>query len=445
MCIENKTTLKNYDELEKNYALLIEAIKSSEDTIFIKNTDFVYVAASDPFAYISGKQSAYEVIGKTDFDIFKDSSLAENCRRDDLALISGKSTLSNIIGSSVDSNGKTHFNTRSKKLIYDSDGNILGIMGFSQNNKQLRLSKEHFAQEMHQFLRLSDNDHYISIIDLNDRSIVEKKLNPKYNLSYNKYIDLDNVLDNLLKSTTMEDVEAYMFYSNLSFDYISNIYKSGKNKIVFEYSHKLQDGTTQWLQDVIHLRVNPENGHLLVIIILRDIEDQRKKELELQHEAETDSLTGLLNRNYINKKCDEFIKQENVEGTHAFFMIDVDNFKNVNDTYGHNIGDKFLKELASILKSNVRHEDIVGRMGGDEFIMFMKNTPNKEITSKRALEIIEKVSALTFIPSKDKPTISIGISHYPEDGSTIEELYVNADVALYKAKSNGKNCFEFFS
>ncbi len=126
-------------------------------------------------------------------------------------------------------------------------------------------------------------------------------------------------------------------------------------------------------------------------------------------------------------------------------MIDVDNFKNVNDTYGHNIGDKFLKELASILKSNVRHEDIVGRMGGDEFIMFMKNTPNKEITSKRALEIIEKVSTLTFIPSKDKPTISIGISHYPEDGSTIEELYVNADVALYKAKSNGKNCFEFFS
>ncbi len=444
MCLDSLTFSTNTTDLEKNYSLLIEAIKSSKNTIFIKNTDFKYVAVSDPFAYIVGKQSAYDIIGKTDFEIFEDKSIAENCRKDDISLISGVQSISNMIKAVPDKNGQNHYETRSKKVLYDCDGNVIGIMGFSQNNEQLRLLKQHFAQEIHKFLQLSENEYYVAIVDLNEWNIVEKKTNFMYNQSEKESINLDTLLEQLLKSTTIEDTEAHIFYSNFSAEYISNIYKSGKNEIILEYLHKIPDGSAQWMQDVIHLRINPENGHLLVVIIITNIENQRRKELKLQREAETDSLTGLLNRNYIKIKCEDFLNSEGADGEHAFFMIDVDNFKRVNDTYGHNVGDAFLIELASILKSSVRHEDIVGRLGGDEFILFIKNTPNKDITKKRALQILEKVKTLTSVPSELKPTISIGISHYPENGSNMEELYVNADVALYKAKSNGKNCFEFF-
>lgn len=124
----------------------------------------------------------------------------------------------------------------------------------------------------------------------------------------------------------------------------------------------------------------------------------------------------------------------------ALFMIDTDNFKQINDTEGHMIGDIVLTEMASGMKKIMRDSDVVGRIGGDEFTIFMKNISSVKDAEKKAEELLYMFRHL-FQKEKSflKVTCSIGIAIYPKDGTTFKEIYARADKALYQAKIIGKN------
>ena len=215
---------------------------------------------------------------------------------------------------------------------------------------------------------------------------------------------------------------------------------------MMEYRRILPNGELCWIQDDVRFISNPENGHLLLAFIISDIDEQKQKEQELIRRAETDGLTGLFNRNAFLKKAKNILKTENGPDTkHALFMLDVDNFKKLNDTQGHRVGDRFLIEMSAAIRSCFRNTDIIGRLGGDEFLVLMRQTPNNEITTKNANELLKKINGVCSYYDMPELSVSIGISNYPTDGTSFDELYDRADEALYRAKKFGKSRFEFFN
>ena len=124
-------------------------------------------------------------------------------------------------------------------------------------------------------------------------------------------------------------------------------------------------------------------------------------------------------------------------------MLDIDNFKALNDTIGHQVGDEFLIQLASRLKDAFRDSDVIGRIGGDEFFIFLRNIPEVKQIEKRAGDVLSIVTSLAKGYLKVDLSGSVGISLYPKQGETLENLYAKADAALYIAKNLGKNRYIF--
>ncbi|MDS0525204.1 EAL domain-containing protein [Clostridium sp. SHJSY1] len=159
-----------------------------------------------------------------------------------------------------------------------------------------------------------------------------------------------------------------------------------------------------------------------------------------------DAVTGLPNRYKLNIYVEELLKKiAGRDVSFAILFIDLDNFKNINDSLGHNFGDKTLDEVAKILVNCVRKDDIVSRYGGDEFIIIVNNISKKESVLIANRIINEFKKPLLIDGNEIYTSTSIGISLYPSDGVTVDSLIKNADAAMYEAKSNGKNNFCFFN
>ncbi|HBF0610672.1 TPA: diguanylate cyclase [Clostridioides difficile] len=176
-----------------------------------------------------------------------------------------------------------------------------------------------------------------------------------------------------------------------------------------------------------------------------DITKERKQIEKLQHISEKDALTGIYNCAETERQIKKYFEKNlNVMG--ALFMIDTDNFKQINDTEGHMIGDIVLTEMASGMKKIMHDSDVVGRIGGDEFTIFMKNISSVKDAEKKAEELLYMFRHL-FQKEKSflKVTCSIGIAIYPKDGTTFKEIYARADKALYQAKNMGKNNYVIYN
>ncbi|MCX8111257.1 MAG: diguanylate cyclase [Syntrophorhabdaceae bacterium] len=201
---------------------------------------------------------------------------------------------------------------------------------------------------------------------------------------------------------------------------------------------------------IIHLEVFGSSmtyqGRPSIIGTLIDITERVRAEETIKHMAYHDILTGLPNRVLLFDRFNMAIataqrKREKV----AIMMIDLDRFKEVNDKFGHDAGDKFLQDIAKNIEKIIRKTDTVARMGGDEFIVLLPGILHLEdcmVVSKKILEVSKrhfKVEDIDFFV-----TASIGISVYPDDGIDPDVLIKNADIALYRAKENGKNRVEFY-
>ncbi|MEG1824884.1 MAG: diguanylate cyclase [Cloacibacillus sp.] len=178
-----------------------------------------------------------------------------------------------------------------------------------------------------------------------------------------------------------------------------------------------------------------------IVGILKDINAQVQEHEKLLMRAQCDGLTNLYDKGATNSLIAEFLDGTPRDAKHAVFICDVDNFKIANDTYGHFFGDTVLVDIAKSLRAIFRSSDIVGRIGGDEFMILMKNIPDDKLIALKGLEILD-----AFRQKYDGFTTSgsVGVAVFAEDGTTLEELYRNADAALYKAKSAGKNRFVRF-
>ena len=191
-----------------------------------------------------------------------------------------------------------------------------------------------------------------------------------------------------------------------------------------------------------------QNGQpFLMTGTMQDITERKQAEAKIRALALYDSLTGLPNRVLFRDRLEQAIRQaKRLSGILSVMFIDLDNFKDVNDSLGHDAGDALLSEVAQRLLAVTRAADTVSRLGGDEFTIFLQNLPSFEGVCNVADKILESLSQSFEIESHTIfITASIGIAVYPHDGDTVEALLKQADTAMYIAKEQGKNNYQLFS
>ncbi|MGZ5066815.1 MAG: bifunctional diguanylate cyclase/phosphodiesterase [Usitatibacter sp.] len=211
-----------------------------------------------------------------------------------------------------------------------------------------------------------------------------------------------------------------------------------------------KDGRLLW-NDFHVAPVREDSGEITHYVgVMNDVTEAKTYEEQLAHQANFDTLTGLANRNLLNDRLQQTIAAaRRGGGTIATVFLDLDNFKLVNDSLGHNVGDVLLQQIAARLKACVRESDTVARLGGDEFVMVLHNRERAAAESDVTL-LLEKVLAAVSHPvvlgdRSMRPTCSIGVAIYPQDGADAATLLKNADGAMYRAKELGRNRFQFFT
>jgi len=189
-------------------------------------------------------------------------------------------------------------------------------------------------------------------------------------------------------------------------------------------------------------------GQKLVFCVCRDISEKKAMERQIREMAIRDPLTDLYNRRYIFERLDEMeAEYSRTKRDFCISIIDLDNFKTVNDSYGHVVGDQVLKEFAGTLAASVRRCDLVGRYGGEEFIILSRNTgPAETIMMVERLMDTVRNKPMMFNDREISPTFCCGIagrSELPPEDSSVDALLRRADARLYSAKDAGRNCYVY--
>ncbi|HJW55984.1 MAG TPA: EAL domain-containing protein [Burkholderiaceae bacterium] len=208
-----------------------------------------------------------------------------------------------------------------------------------------------------------------------------------------------------------------------------------------------KDGTVFWSDLYIAPIRDASNEVTHFACIINDVTENKEYEAQLEHQANYDLLTHLANRNLLTDRINQAIAEaEREHRVVAIAFIDLDNFKFVNDSLGHNIGDQLLKAVADKMKSSMREGDTLARYGGDEFVFVLRNQHTEEEVSTWMSRLMETMARPFLIQDHQLyVTCSIGVSFYPHDGKDVNTLLRNADTAMYRAKDSGRNNCQFFT
>ena len=259
------------------------------------------------------------------------------------------------------------------------------------------------------------------------------------------------ILRTLRTATRVEDAIEYITYGNvldhrdipLFIEAVSNAL-SGKRINIFDARIINQRNDAVWHRIKFASIFDGDGNAVRFIGTISDIDKEKKEKSRLIAQAETDQLTGFLNKVSTGLKINELLKEyPNEPGT--MFLIDIDDFKLLNDTYGHHEGDIFLREFTSKLTLAFRSTDILGRVGGEEFVVFVNGLGDvKELVEEKAKEIEKICHSVKLEKAKDKVmSCSIGVAIYPETGMDYNELFEKSDEAMYYVKKHGKNGYAF--
>lgn len=199
--------------------------------------------------------------------------------------------------------------------------------------------------------------------------------------------------------------------------------------------------------DVNYIPIIVQNKVVGIYGVIRNITEHKKNQRKIQYMAYHDALTGLPNRRFLEDKIKELVSDQNNKlKTAVLFFIDLDRFKGINDTLGHKIGDQLLVAISKRLKGCLRKNDIVVRQGGDEFIVLLTSISSIDDVKKVAEKVLVSINDPFFINGNELiVSCSIGIAVYPTDGTNLQTLMKNADVAMYSVKESGKNGYEFYN
>lgn len=227
-------------------------------------------------------------------------------------------------------------------------------------------------------------------------------------------------------------------------EYLISRFRAGQFQILCEHRRiHPKTGRVFWAQGNIQMVRDPYVDCIKCFVLIKNIHEQKTARLLLQKRSETDPLTGLYNRGTAIRKINNVLKKDSDRNRrHSMIILDIDRFKQLNDTLGHISGDHALCSVAGALRRLALPGDILGRLGGDEFIVFFRGESAGPSLEKRLLEISEKLR-LQY-ENGVSISCSIGVACYPENGPDFNGLYQKADLALYQSKNDGRNRWSYY-
>ncbi|MEG1790129.1 MAG: diguanylate cyclase [Oscillospiraceae bacterium] len=202
-----------------------------------------------------------------------------------------------------------------------------------------------------------------------------------------------------------------------------------------------KDGNTIWVIDRGVVSVMP-NGEIQNQSIVTEVTEIKEQEERLQRLAQLDLLTSLYNKVTFIQQARIILARQH-EKLHALIVLDVDDFKKVNDSMGHAYGDKVLESVGDCLKTLFRNRDVLGRGGGDEFVILMTDIPDRATLERKAADICETMHSIKIDGGRRFVSVSVGVA-VSEEGKSYEQLFEQADAAMYRAKNDGKDRYAFF-
>lgn len=206
-------------------------------------------------------------------------------------------------------------------------------------------------------------------------------------------------------------------------------------------------GKEQWLRIVMKNLFDEKHQIVNTVGIVEDITERKQEELQLKERAERDGLTGFYNAVTMKTKVNQFLQTSwGRDGNHAFMLMDLDCFKQINDTFGHQYGDNVLKEVAAVLRKTFRQSDLLCRMGGDEFAIMILNVSGFSAVEHLTEKLLERLHKSYEQDGKRvEVSASLGIVCAPNHGTDFEELYKKSDQMLYEVKRSTKNGYQVYS
>lgn len=228
------------------------------------------------------------------------------------------------------------------------------------------------------------------------------------------------------------------------FDLYCKSMDCGEEKFQYDVRQVADDAMFIWLRYIGMAVYDKNQKPVRVVGKTIDVTLEKEEHEKLRQKASRDSLTGLYNKEATRELIEKYLKHPLTATEGGTFVIaDIDNFKQVNDTWGHLYGDLVLTQVANILTTSAFQHDIVGRIGGDEFVVFLKGKAEEKAVRTYAERLMFK-AANTDMKHAEGISLSVGIAVCPKDAGDYEALYRGADIALYKAKHNGKNNYCFY-
>lgn len=321
--------------------------------------------------------------------------------------------------------------------IFDEAGRAIKAIGISKDiSEQKRLESSYQNERKLQEIM---NAGFLSVFEVNitqnrmiliDKEAAAKLSSPPEEGVY------DEILQAAL-SKIHPDFQKKV-YEKMNCRALHLAYMRGIHTCNVEYRLK-RKGCYHWINASIQLLKKDSSADIFARVFLKDIQAQKEKEEKLQKEVHIDALTGAYNRKGIITHIEELLRQ-NPEAISACVSLDIDNFKEVNDTFGHLYGDAVLSETAKKIQKLCRNDTLIGRLGGDEFVAFFPRLQSEEVLM-HAAERLQSALVNTYTSGSHmvKTSVSMGISFYPRHGTTFTELYDKADIAMYHCKRNGKN------
>lgn len=310
--------------------------------------------------------------------------------------------------------------------------------------------------------RLKLNRFYISEFDALAEAIEE--MNERIGTSSAKLAEIIDMVKVPVGAIEYQADEPYVFCTQSAYDILEMHYKDKGNQYikrrVFEkemsgirkklipykeeedtYQMTSRNGEDKW----IRIKTKERDGRILIAVL--DISNEILEKRKIEYERDYDILTRLLNRNAFRMKMGQMLKRGNL-GMAAVVMMDLDNLKYFNDTYGHDYGDKYIREAAAILSTLNQHNALVARMSGDEFLIFISGYSDKEEIRQLINDVHKRLKETTiWVPSGEyiKLRASVGIAWYPDDGLFLDELLKHADFAMYEIKGSIKGHIKEFN
>lgn len=317
--------------------------------------------------------------------------------------------------------------------ILDENGQVIRLLGFSFDTTERKLAELQLAASETKFRELFHNaNDAICLVDVE-------------NGEPTRFLEVNDVMCRKLRYTReqlLATSPALLVDAQEMSDQIVRLLSTERS--IAEIVIYGKDGHPVPVE--VSARVFQSHGKQVAMIIGRDVTERQQAEARILHVAYHDDLTNLPNRRLFKERLVTAIREiEGQDKNLAILFLDLDRFKNINDSLGHASGDRVLQMMAKRLRGCIGEENLVARMGGDEFTVLLTDVPNKDVAQQLAQTILQALERSLLLDSHELHlTASIGIALYPNDGTDVQTLMTSADTAMYKAKVQG-NTYRFYA